>query len=265
MARRRCDEAVDAEARLGSEPSVRVWTTRSLVELTEARFVEAARSTHNTPWRSRAARGEPAQLANVLGHSALAHTLAGQATDAELLAEEAVGLAGQLANTHVVKEALAYAAIAFGNSDPQRALALAREAVEQVKPGEVSAAIGIAGNLAARNGRPHDAITYYARHIEWSHWVGERGTLGVVIASVAALLAESDPEAAAVLQGVSDAFTPGFRHAPNSADVGIDRSNTIIDSELGADRAAALRAQGTAMSYADAIAYAQTAIARYLA
>ena len=55
--------------------------------------------------------------------------------------------------------------------------------------------------LAARDGDQRDALACSARGIDAFRWLGQRLALGTVLGRLADLLVDSDPEAAAVVQG----------------------------------------------------------------
>ena len=263
LARRRCDEALAAHQRLGTEPSMGVWMVLSQIALAQGHPDEAIEHAHQAVVLGRA-RGEPAPLAQALAFSTLARTLAGDPAAALPEADEAVVLIHGLANPHPLQSALALAAFALGDSEPERALALAREAIELSAPGEHTLAYGIAGDLAARTGDRKDALTYLAKAIDYANWVSNRTALGTLLILVAVLLADHDPEAAAVLQGARDARAPGYTHAPHTAQAEQD-ANTTLEAALGVARRHELHTQGTTMNDNDLVAYAHAAITRNLA
>jgi hypothetical protein len=178
-------------------------------------------------------------------------------------AEEAIALARSLGNAHHAQGALAMAGFALGDSDPGRALALVREAVELSGTGRHTPVWAIAGDLAARHGNQRDALEFFAKAIDDLHWIGVRPVVGSVFGRVADLLAGSDPEAAAVLYGAGDTLAPGFFLAPHVVEAR-QQATATLQASLGATLPAELRAQGMTMDEDDAIAYAHAAINRYL-
>ena len=158
---------------------------------------------------------------------------------------------------------MAMAAFALGGSDPERGLALAREAVQLTRPGERSLSWGIAGDLAARRGDDYEALQYMAKAIENSHWLGNRPGLGNVIGRVGDLLADTDPEATAVLHGVGDALAPGYSHAPHTV-LSRDRAIAISEGSLGVARREELYNHGMEMTDDEAVDHALAAIKRRL-
>jgi predicted ATPase/tetratricopeptide (TPR) repeat protein len=263
LGRSRCNEALAAEQRLGSNPSIGIWNVLTQISLAEGHATEAVEHAVRAVALARA-RGEPASLAQTLATSALAHALAGDPTAALPAAEEAVVLIHRLANPHVLENALAMAAFALGDSEPERALALAREAVALSAPGEPNAACGIAGYLAARQGDRRAALTYYAEAVGTMHWMGNRTGLGAILGSVATLLADRDPEATAVLLGAGDALAPAYSHAAQTVEARTIAIATV-DASLGAPRRHERHAHGMTMNDAEAATYANAAIIRSLA
>ena len=262
-ARRRSDEALAAEARLGTDPSIGLRLVRATIAQSQGRTDEAVEFAHHAVALARA-RGDSARLLQALAWSAFVYAIAGDAAAALPDADEAVALIHRLPNPHAVQVPLTLAAFALGDSAPERALALAREAIELAGAPDHNLAWSIAGDLAARHGDRRDALVYMGRAIETHHWLGQRLPLGTVIGRVGSLIADNDPEAAAVLQGAGDARASGFAHAPHTVEAE-KRAIAIIDAALGEPRRHELYAQGAAMTDADAIAYAKSAITRSLA
>jgi predicted ATPase len=262
LATRRCDEALAAERRLGTEPSAGIWMVRCSIAYARGEPREAVEYAGQAVALARA-RGEPAHLAGALSSLALAHTLSGDPDGAVPAAEEVVALVHRLANPRLAHGPLALAAFALGSSEPRRALALAREAVELTAPGEANIALAIAGELAARYGDRQEALAYMARAIDTFYWLGGRLALGTIIGSAALLLDEGDPEAAAVLLGVGDAMAPGFTHDRRRVEAA-ERAIETLDASIGHGRRLELYDHGKAMDDADAVACARAAIARSL-
>src|SRR4029077_16316338 len=112
-------------------------------------------------------------------------------------------------------------------------------------------------------GDRRDALAYFAKAIDALHWFGNRAMLGTNLDRIASLLADRDPEATAVLQGVGDARHPDFTNSPHHVEAH-ERAVALVDASLGAERRHALHDQGLAMNDPDAVDYAHAAIARYL-
>jgi predicted ATPase len=262
LAMRRCDEAIAAEQRLGTQPSILVWLVRTQAALAQGRSEDAVEHVRQAVALSRR-RGEPAWLGWSLSVSALVHAMQGDATKAKPDAEEVVTLTHRLANPNIMENALGMAAFALGDSEPERALALALEAVHLAGSGERSLAWGIAGDLAARQGDQRHALEYFGRAMVNAHWLGNRTAIGTMIGSVSDLLAEPDPEASAMLQGAASAIVPRYAHAPHTLKAR-QQAIATLDASIGTARREELYKQGKAMTDDEAVAYTNAAINRRL-
>jgi len=261
-ARRRSDEALAAEQRLGTEPSIGLWLVRSNIAQAQGHADEAVECAGHAVELARR-RGDPARLGQALAWSAFIYAMSGDSAEALPDAEEAVVLIHRLPSLHAVQTTLGITAFALGDSAPEQALALARETIEAAGPGN-NIVWSIAGDLAARHGDRRDALVYFAQAIDTHHWLGQRMPLGNVIGRVAGLLADGDPEAAAVLRGAGDVRSAGYAHAPHTVESD-KNAIAIIDAAVGEARRHELFAQGTAMTDADAVDYTKAAITRALA
>jgi predicted ATPase/class 3 adenylate cyclase len=262
LAERRCHDAVVAEDRLGTEPSIGLWVARSSIALAGGHADDAVEHAAHAVEMARV-RGDTAWLVNSLSYSALAHTMLGDASRALAEADEVLSLTHRVAHTRPVQMAVTLAAFALADSEPERALALARKAVELTAPGEHNVSWGIVADLAARHGERSEALAYVAKAIDTYYWLGQRTWLGTVIGRVGVILADDDPEAAAVLYAAGDALAPSYAHPPHYVELRRE-TNATLDSVLGAARRAELHARGMAMSDAEAADYAHAAINRNL-
>src|SRR5262249_28518298 len=199
-------------------------------------------------------------LAFTLGQSVIAQAMVGDSAGALPEAEEAIALAHGMGNPRYAQGVLAMAAFGLGDAQPERALALIREAAE-LSPDERTPIWGIAGDLAARQGRQRDALEFNAKAIDAMQWRAMRPELGSVLARTPDLLAHDDPSAAAVLYGAADTLASGFA-LPLRLVTERQQAHEALDTSLGQARRAELHAQGRTMSDDDAIAYAHTAINR---
>jgi predicted ATPase/class 3 adenylate cyclase len=261
LAEGRCDEALAAEQRLGTEPSISLWLARGHIALAQGHLDEAIDHAKQAARLSRA-RGDTARLAIALATSAGDRAMVGDSAGALTEAEEAMALARSLGNPRYARGALAMAAFALGDSEPERALALVREAIE-LSAGTRTPVWAIAGDLATRHGNPRDALDFFSKAIDDLHWFGMRPVVGSVLGRVADLLADDDPEAAAVIYGAADALAPEFVLAPHVVEAR-QQATATLQASLGGTRPGELRAQGMAMDEDDAVAYAQAAINRCL-
>ena len=263
LGRRRSDEALVAEQHLGTDPNSVPWIIRANVAIAGGRSDEATEYIRHAVTVARA-RGEPARFMQTLAVSALTHSLSGDSTTAVRDAEEVVAVARDVANPHIAGVALAMAAYALADTEPQRALALVREALAFAGDIENNVVWSIAGDLAARLGEQRDALDYFGHAVETLHWMGNRTVLGTILVRVAALLADRDPEAAALLLAAGDARAPEFGHSTHHL-AARDGTDAVVESAIHPERRRALRDEGMAMSDADVVACATAAIARYLA
>jgi hypothetical protein len=251
-----------AGQRLGTDPSLHLLGVRSNIELSEGRASDAVEHAEQAVQLARA-RG-PVELVQALRYATLARALAGDRAGAVAQAEEILALRHQVPNARLLQGALVVAAFALADSEPERALALAREVVTLLGPKQTqTVAWAIAGDIAARNGQRLEALAYLDKNIEGLAWVGQRTGLGPVLALVGTVLAEDDPDTAALLLGAADSMAPAYAHARHHLDAR-QQANRTIDAHIGTARYEELYAQGEAMSYPDTIRYAHEAISRAL-
>jgi hypothetical protein len=261
--RRLCDESIAAERRLGVPRDTLVHL--ALVNEAMARgCLEEAVERARTAIEVARLADNPAMLAHALGATALTQAILGDADGAFADAEAVLVLARRLVNPYVVQIPMAQAAFALGNSDPARALELARETVALDPRRRTPLPLGVAGDLAARNGDDAEALEYFAAAIRMMHWQSIRFGVGVMIVRVGTILADRDPEAAAVLDGAGEAIAPGFGHAGHTL-AAREQAVAAATAALGAERRAELYARGHAMADDEAVSYATEAINRYLA
>jgi tetratricopeptide (TPR) repeat protein len=256
-----CDDADAAALRLGTEPSVLLLGLRSAIARTQGRAGEAVEHGRHAVEMARR-WGRPAWLMRALQYSALARSMNGDQAGAVAEAKEILAMQHRLPNTRAVQTALAMAAFALSDSEPDQALALARQVVARLGRDE-SMGWGIAGDIAARNGERLEALAYFDRAIETHYWVGRGGTLGPVLARVGALLADHDPEVAAVLFGAADTIAPAFAHSHHHI-AAREQAMTTLERLIGTPRLAELHARGEALTDYDAAQLAHAAISRAL-
>jgi hypothetical protein len=262
LAERRCQDAVTAEERLEAAPRPDLWVLLTDIAVARGDAAGAVERAAHAVALARARDGT-AWLVDALNHAALAHTMAGDVPSALAEADELLTLTQRLTSTRSVQLAVTVAAFALGNTEPERAFAMARRAFELIPPGEPNLGWGIIANLAARNGAKREALIYSARALDTYYWFGHRTYLGTVIGEVGLIIADDDPETAAVLYGAGDALAPSFTHPPHHVEARRAFAATV-DSALGPDRRAELQAQGAALSDAEAVDYTRAAIDRSL-
>jgi len=263
LARRRCEEAFAAERRLGTDPEMALRMISVNVALQEGHVEEALGHADDAVAMGRV-QGAPLPLAVALAWAAMTHVLSGDPDGAALAAEEAVGLVRRLGNPHLGVNQTAFAAFALADREPERALVLAREAVALIRPDEHNQSWAVAGDVAARVGELREALVYFDRAIDALYWLAQHVTIGIVMSRVSDLVANLDPEGAAVLAGVSAARAPDFSHAPHTV-AAHEIAWAEVEAILGPDRIQTLRADGMAMTDEEAVAYTHAAIARVVA
>jgi predicted ATPase/class 3 adenylate cyclase len=263
LARRRCDDVRAAQEQLGAVPSVGLPLLGALIAGVRGQTDEMVDCSEQALELARA-HDEPAWLALALARSAQMRALLGDGARASANAEEILALRQRLANTRPTQVAVVTAAWALRDSEPERALALARQTVPIAAPGD-HPVIGlvIAGDIAAYNGQRREALAYFDKAIEQSAWLGVRTLLRGVLSLVAALLVDDAPETAALLFGAAHALAPAQAHTDHNIKTR-EQATATLTSALGEARRAELYTQGTTMNDADATDYAHQAIQRAL-
>jgi len=262
-ARRLCDEAIAAEQRLGTQPTPFIYVARANIALSTGRLDEMAEHAAVVAERARAT-GDPVMLATGLAGAALGRALRGDATGAFEDAEAALAVAHRLANPYIVQFSMAGAAFGLGHSDPVQAYVIAREIVALDPRRRQSLPLAIAGDLAVRNGEPRVALEYFVDAARIMQWQNVRWGVGTVLVRIGTVIADRDPEAAAVLDGAGESLAPGFVHSPDTI-TAREQAVAKTVAALGEARRAELYARGNAMTDDESVAYATEAVDRYLA
>ena len=117
----------------------------------------------------------------------------------------------------------------------------------------------VAAEVATRNGERLEALVYFDKAVDSAYWRGFRPGLGAVLGRVASLLAEDNPEAAAVLFGSADAMLPGYAHSRAYVEAR-ERATANLEASIGDPRLAQLHSLGETMTESDATRYAHAAI-----
>jgi tetratricopeptide (TPR) repeat protein len=263
LARRRCDDVLAAQEHLRTPPSIGLPLLRALIAMVQGRTDDGVEYSGQALEMARA-RDEPAWLVLALARSAMVRTLAGDVVRARVDAEEILALRHRLADTSAVQAALANAAWALRDSEPERALALILQSIAVAGPREhPTTAWVLAGDIAAYKGQRREALAYFDKAIESTAWLGIRPLARSVLSLVASLLADDDPQTAAMLFGAADALAPAMAHTDHNITIR-DHATATLTTALGEARRAELYAQGTTMTDADAADYAHAAIERAL-
>jgi predicted ATPase/class 3 adenylate cyclase len=202
--RRYCEDALAAEARLGCEPSVSVAAARSMVG-TAAGDVDELLAYRERAIAICRARQDDRALAFNLANSALGHALEGK--DIALAVaevDEALSVAQQVAAPRVVGVVQGFAAFVLADVDPERARALMRAAMAAKASNRIPGPIeSMLGDVAERLGDRRQALELFAKGLEQHHWLGQPELVGRALRRIGLLLADHDPETAAVLVGAA--------------------------------------------------------------
>jgi predicted ATPase/class 3 adenylate cyclase len=249
-----CSRATEAYARQNA-PNWRVEQTicaaRENIAITTGAFADAARFAEQAAGIARAG-GDLADTSVQLAIAVACCVLAGDTARGAPLANEALALARQLDSPALIATALLEVGSAVVETDPERARACLRESRElSAALGYQSApdlvwATGIAFLLNDRTATlelGRDAI----RGLQGS---GNRLRLGITFHMIAATLAATQPEAAAVIFGAAEAQVESARTA--------QFVTSTVAAALGEERAREVRARGAHMDWDLAIAYTLT-------
>ena len=285
----RCEEALAVLKRRGSDPD-HVEMTVSVARGIGARTVGAhdESATHFERAAQLARKGgQLGVAAALLGSASDAHTTAGRVEPAILLATEGLALARQIGMPTAVALNLTALAGALASSDPERARALLRESRELRASLDYEAWIELARAVvvSARLEDWEQVLELAVPSIRHLHWVGNRLLLCTILNLVARALLPTAAEAAAVVKGAAERLAAAATPAVDSPDAPgspgptprqtggphtttgflteLNRSTTqALHDTLGEARLGTLRAEGEAMGYDRAVAYALDAIAQ---
>ena len=137
-------------------------------------------------------------------------------------------------------QALGAAGFAFAVEEPDRGLALVREALELADAAAIrgfGVPTAIAAGMASRRGDTTGALELYGAALPELHWMGQRLVIGGILGKASTgLLADQDPESAAVIQGAAAsigraahaqrALGPRVRNVPSHSSTTSSVSNT---------------------------------------
>jgi predicted ATPase/class 3 adenylate cyclase len=245
-----------AEANAGRDsPDWRVEETvcaaRSNIAITTGAFADAGRLAERAAGLARAG-GDLADASLQLTIAAGCHLLVGDAPPAVPLAREALTLARQVGAPALVAAGLLAVGATAAGTDPGQARACLRESRE------LSNALGYqsaldhvwATGIAFLTGDRTTTLELGRGAIRDLQWGGDRLRLGLVLHLIAGALADTRPEAAAIIQGAADAYVvqPPMFTLLSSA----------VTASLGDERARELRASGAGMGWDQALAYTLT-------
>jgi predicted ATPase len=216
--------------------------------------------------------GKLGQAATSLGSAASAFSFGGRFADALPLATEALALLRATSTPTMANVTLMGAlAMAVSPQDPTRARAL----LDEIQGDPAAENYGEATQLtlaAAVIGEWSLAARFATRSIPLLHWVNHRPYLQIVLTLAARILAPTDPESAATIQGAARALIVPVDSAstderrgestPGGAEGGVGlladaaRDTTqLLTEALGRERLRELRGRGAALGTDTAVAY----------
>jgi predicted ATPase len=250
-----CRQAAEANARQAT-PDWRVEETicaaRQNIATTRGEFADAARLAEQAA-RIAQNGGDLADASLELTAAVADHLFAEDAPAAVPLAREALALARQVGAPALVASALLAVGAAVVGTDPDQARACLRESRE------LSAALGYhnshdlvwAAGIAFFVGDQAAALEFSRSAIRGLQWGGDRFRMSFVLYVIAAALATTRPETAAIILGAAEVYVV---EPPRSAQL----ISLIVTQGLGDERTQELRARGAEMDWDHALAYTLT-------
>jgi len=278
---RLCEQALAAEARLGTHPNgeveLSVDRTRSVLAMATGSWDEAAHHLERSADIARRA-GHISLAANDLAGAASYRAYSGDHDAAVLLAVEALALARPTDNHLLLAHCLTALANALSASDPARARQCLRESFEiSAMAGHeatfhVTEAIFVAAGLRDRD----LALQLAARAVPRLHWNGDRTILAGVLVIVAWAATPTEPEAAAVLHSAARRLARAAIDPASGAPATVAgpaggaglmtdlrrEATRELTATLGEDRLRELRAEGDRLGTDAAVATALDLIQR---
>jgi hypothetical protein len=285
-----CDQALVAAKRPGSDPDrfveATVYGARGQAALSlgawrdAATHLQAAAETHR-------ALGRLALVSLNLSGAATAYTMAGDPEAAVPLATESVSIARRVGMPTTITLSLSALAGALADRDPQQAKVLLDEGL-RLQAGLEYEDVNVFTNGALSAARMRSwtlVLELTSRSIRLLHWNADRPHLAGMFNLAARVVATTDAEAAAVLQGAARrlatstipavATSSGASHpwgtgtgrsgedAPAASFItGLRRETTgLLRDALDETRLRVRRAEGEGMDEDHAVAYALAAIA----
>jgi hypothetical protein len=250
-----CRRAAEANARQDT-PDWRVeeaiCAARSSIAVSTGAFADAARLAEQAADIAQAG-GDLADASVELTFAAADHLLIGDDPGAVPLANQALALARQADARALIATSLLAVGAAVAGTDPGRARACLRESLDLSATLGYQSAINLdwAATIAAFTGDQAAALDWGRRAIRGLRWGGDRVRMGLVLHMIAGVLAATRPDAAAIIQGATQA------HAVESAER-TQQISSHLTATLGEESAQELRARGADMDWDQAIAYALT-------
>jgi hypothetical protein len=255
---RRAAEANASQAAPDWRVEATICAAHQNIAAAKGAFTDAARLAVQAAGYARAG-GDLADASVDLATAAVAHVLAVDDPGAVPLASEALALARQTGAPALIATSLLAVGLAVAETDPARAHACLRESRE------LSAALGYqsgydlsrAAAIALLTDDRPATLELGRSAIRGLGWGGDRRRVGLVLYIIAAALAATRPEAAAIIQGAAEAdVVEPVRTA--------QRIRSTVTAALGEERVRELRARGADMDWDQALAYTLTQISQAL-
>jgi hypothetical protein len=210
--------------------------------------------------------GRTTLLGGCLTGAASVLCYSGRFTDALPIASDAVAVARATRVPGLITMSLVALAEALSQQEPGQARALLDEAAHQSLDNDVSAVLTQMTFAASMLRDWPRAASLARRAIPLVHWENNRPFLHAVLTVSARALADTDPEAAATIQGAAHALTMTFdRSAATAKEPGTNRGGVTVETRdettrllteaLGDQRLRAVRDHGAAMDTDTAVAY----------
>jgi hypothetical protein len=250
-----CGRAADASARQ-DPPDWRVQETISAARansaMTAGAFADAARLAEQAAGLAREG-GDLADASLELTFAVAGHLLAGDPPAALPLANEALALARQAGEPGLVATSLLAAGAAVAGTDPEQARARLRESRELGTALGYQSAIDLvwAAAIAFLTGDRAATLELGRQAIHRLQWGGDRIRMGIALPLIAATLAATRPEAAAIIEGAAETY---MAESPAAGQL----VSSVVTAALGEERARELRARGADMDWDQALAYTLT-------
>jgi predicted ATPase len=177
-------------------------------------------------------------------------------------AEEIVKLIPHVSSARTKVQALSAAGFAYAVDEPERGLDLVRSALELAETAGIrglGTPTAIAAGMAARRGDTTAALELFAAALPDLRWTGATLPIGGILGTLSGLLADRDPETAAVIQGAAERILGPHMPSRHSTEQ-YQHALAILDERLGPQRRTELNAHGYAMNETEATDYALAAI-----
>jgi predicted ATPase/class 3 adenylate cyclase len=255
-AQRFADRAFTVCQERDSELSAVYWSLRSSLATRHGHDDEASEATSQVVAECRAS-GDTIGLAEALGGLAINRPDLHPA-QSRAAAEEVVELLPHVSSARTKVQALSAAGFAFAIKEPERGFDLVRSALALAETAGIRGLgqpTAIAAGMAARRGDTTAALELYAAALPDLRWTGASFPIGGILGTLSGLLADRDPEGAAVIQGAAERLV-GTHMPSQHSEEQYQHGRAILDECLSPQRRAELNARGRAMNETEATDYA---------